>query len=114
MKNKVVNRAKAQETDASVNIKELTNAYVKTVKRGDVSMGYAWHRISELEKEFRVLMWDENEVHNIDDIKIDGTTVYYMHHGKEIVERDIRDIALTEIMEAPGFNWVGRKSNETI
>ena len=96
---------------ASVNIKELTDAYIEVAKRGDVRMSYAWHRISELEQEFKVMTWQGNKVHDIDDIKIDGSTIYYMHQGEVIVERDIRELAYNEIMAGPGFNWVGRKSN---
>ena len=41
---------------ASVNIEELTDAYIEVAKRGDVRMSYVCHRISELEQEFKVKM----------------------------------------------------------
>ena len=99
-----------KEKDAGVNIKELTDAYVKTVKRGDAGLSYAWSRISELEQEFKVLMWQGNKAQDIDNIVIDGENVYYMNQDEVIVERDIRELAYNEIMAGPGFKWVGRKS----
>ena len=81
-----VRTAKVQKKEAGVNIKELTKAYVKTVKRGDAGLSYAWSRISELEQEFKVLMWQGNKAQDIDNIIIDGENVYYMNQDEVIVE----------------------------
>lgn len=100
----------ARKEREAVGIKELTDAYIEVAKRGDAGLSYAWSRISELEQEFKVLMWQGNKAQDIDNIIIDGENVYYMNQDEVIVERDIRELAFNEIMAGPGFKWIGRKS----
>ena len=83
------------------------NIYEKREDKDFVT--YGWMRIADLEKEITKLMWKGRHAEDIDEIKIEGENVIYMHQGEEIVIRNIQELARCEIDSGPGFNWAGEK-----